>query len=166
MTGASKGARSRLQQPRPPRPRLEPRRAPRHPAQGQRSARRVAAADLCQPQPRRAPLGKAEGVACRRHTLREDRRVLPRRPLPRRHRRLAQALTGPSEIGQRHTAHAARIALEDARQGGPRMGSRSSKQRTLHMSGYIQGSTSCEPKQSIELEGGRQLIICEASKGN
>jgi hypothetical protein len=31
----------------------------------------------------------------------------------------------PGEIGQRHTAHAARVALEDARLGGPRMGSRS-----------------------------------------
>lgn len=29
------------------------------------------------------------------------------------------------EIGQRHTAHAARIALDAARQGGPRMGGRS-----------------------------------------
>ena len=43
----------------------------------------------------RAPLGTAEGVARSGHPLREDRRILPRRPLPRRHRRLAQALTGP-----------------------------------------------------------------------
>ena len=36
----------------------------------------------------------AERMARRRHPLREDRHILPRRPLPRRHRRLAQALTG------------------------------------------------------------------------
>ena len=39
----------------------------------------------------------------------------------------------PGEIGQRHTAHAARIALEDARQGRPRMGSKSNGEQTLLM---------------------------------
>ena len=46
----------------------------------------------------RAALGPAQGVAGRRHPLREDRGQLPRRALPRRHRRLAQALTGPNTL--------------------------------------------------------------------
>ena len=49
--------------------------------------------DLQQQQPRRAPLGQAQGVARRRHPLREDRPLLPGRALPRRRPRLAQALT-------------------------------------------------------------------------
>jgi transposase len=41
-------------------------------------------------------LGAAEGVACRRNPLREDRHLLPRRPQPGSDPRLAQALTGPN----------------------------------------------------------------------
>ena len=62
----------------------------------QRGRRRLPGVDLQQPQPGRAALGAAQGVARRRHPLREDGRFLPRRPLPRRHDGLAQALTGPS----------------------------------------------------------------------
>src|SRR3954447_19008942 len=47
-------------------------------------------------QPRRAALGAAERVARDCDPLREDRLQLHGRPLPRRHPRLAQALTGPS----------------------------------------------------------------------
>jgi hypothetical protein len=50
---------------------------------------------LRQPAPCREPLGQAEGMAHRRYTLRENRPVLPWRPLPCRHSRLAQASTGP-----------------------------------------------------------------------
>src|SRR3954447_19036531 len=46
-------------------------------------------------QPRRAALGAAERVARDCDPLREDRLQLHGRPLPRRHPRLAQALTGP-----------------------------------------------------------------------
>ncbi len=43
----------------------------------------------------RAPLGQAQGVEGRRNPLREDRLILHGRPLPRRHSRLDQAMTGP-----------------------------------------------------------------------
>jgi hypothetical protein len=60
-----------------------------------------------------------------------------RRPPAQRDRQ--QTAGEPGEIGQRYTAHADRVALEDARQGGPRMGSRSSLRRTLAQSGGIPG---------------------------
>ncbi|WP_425339248.1 transposase, partial [Methylorubrum extorquens] len=44
--------------------------------------------------------GAPQGVARRRHTLREDRRQLRRCPLPRRNARLAQVTTGPSSAQQ------------------------------------------------------------------
>src|SRR3954469_12992768 len=50
--------------------------------------------DLRQSQPRRAALGAAEGVARDCDPLREDRLQLHGRPLPRRHPRLAQVITG------------------------------------------------------------------------
>src|SRR3954447_12732273 len=49
-------------------------------------------------QPRRAALGAAERVARDCDPLREDRLQLHGRPLPRRHPRLAQALTGPRHL--------------------------------------------------------------------
>lgn len=39
-----------------------------------------------------------EGMACRRNPIRENRRQLPRRPLPRSGSRLAQVLKGPSRV--------------------------------------------------------------------
>lgn len=88
--------RPRLLQPRLPRARLGPRRAACHPGEEERGPGRLPRLDLQQPQPRRAPVGQTEGVAGRRHPLREDRPVLPGRPPPRRHPQLAQALTGPN----------------------------------------------------------------------
>jgi site-specific DNA recombinase len=44
----------------------------------------------------RAALGAAQGVACRRHPLREDGCQLRRHPLPRRRPRLSQVTTDPS----------------------------------------------------------------------
>ncbi len=44
----------------------------------------------------RAALGQAQGMACGRHALRENRQLLHGRPLPRRSLRLAQMPTGPS----------------------------------------------------------------------
>src|SRR3954447_25989052 len=77
-----------------PRPDLEPRRPTGHPAKVHRRAGRLPALDLRQPPLGREPLGATEGVAGDRNPLRENRQVLPRRPLLRRHLRLAQGLTG------------------------------------------------------------------------
>ena len=52
--------------------------------------------DLCPPQPGRAAMGQAQGVAGRRHPLRKDRHVLHGRSMPRRIHGLDQALTGPT----------------------------------------------------------------------
>ena len=55
--------------------------------------------DLQQPQPRRALVGSAQGVARGGHPLREDRHQLRQRPLPRRRLRLDQVTTDPGKIG-------------------------------------------------------------------
>src|SRR4051794_26057588 len=68
----------------------------RHPAQAHRRAGRLPALDLRQPALGREPLGATERVAGDRNPLRKNRQVLPRRPLLRRHLRLAQGLTGLS----------------------------------------------------------------------
>src|SRR4051812_4782272 len=95
--GATLGRRrSRLQLRRLPRAGLEQGGAAGDLDPEQRGGGRLPGLNLPQPQPRRAALGSAQGVAGRRHPLREDSGQLPRRALPRRHRRLAQALTGPS----------------------------------------------------------------------
>ena len=47
--------------------------------------RRLSGVDLREPQPRRAPLGQAQGVACGRDPLREDRVLLHGRALHGRH---------------------------------------------------------------------------------
>jgi hypothetical protein len=52
--------------------------------------------DLQQPQPSRAALGQAQGVASRCHPLREDCLKLHGRPRPRSRMRLAQVITGRS----------------------------------------------------------------------
>lgn len=59
-------------------------------------ARPLPGLDLHQPQPRRAPLITAEGMARGGYPPREDRRQLHRRPLPRRSPRLDQVTTDPS----------------------------------------------------------------------
>lgn len=68
--------RSRLQQQRPLSACLGSRPTASHPAEEQRSACRLPRTDRQPPQPRRTPLGEAQGVARRRNPLREDRRVL------------------------------------------------------------------------------------------
>src|SRR3982750_1921785 len=77
-----------------PRSDLGPRPPPSHPAKAHRRAGRLPALDLRQPALGREPLGATERVARYRNPLRENRQVLPRRPLLRRHLRLAQGLTG------------------------------------------------------------------------
>src|SRR3954469_23388077 len=77
-----------------PRPDLGPRLPTGHPAQAHRRAGRLPALDLRQPALGREPLGATERVAGDRNPLRKNRQVLPRRPLLRRHLRLAQGLTG------------------------------------------------------------------------
>src|SRR4051794_30015951 len=67
-------------------------RASRHPTQTSRRARRLPAVDLQQSPSRREPLGTAERVARCCDPLRKDRTFLPRRPLPRCDRRLAQVI--------------------------------------------------------------------------
>src|SRR3954463_12867565 len=81
-----------------PRPDLGPRLPTGHPAQAHRRAGRLPALDLRQPALGREPLGATERVARDRNPLRENRQVLPRRPLLRRHLRLAQGLTGLSPL--------------------------------------------------------------------
>src|SRR3954468_12781510 len=77
-----------------PRPDLGPRRPTGHPAKAHRRAGRLPALDLRQPALGREPLGATERVAGGCNPPRENRQVLPRRPLLRRHLRLAQGLTG------------------------------------------------------------------------
>src|SRR4051812_37022501 len=77
-----------------PRPDLGPRRPTGHPAKAHRCAGRLPALDLRQPALGREPLGATERGAGNRNPLRENRQVLPRRPILRRHLRLAQGLTG------------------------------------------------------------------------
>src|SRR3954469_4776733 len=81
-----------------PRPDLGPRRPTGHPAQAHRRAGRLPALDLRQPALGREPLGATERVAGDRNPLRENRQVLPQRPLLRRYLRLAQGLPGLSPI--------------------------------------------------------------------
>src|SRR3954471_20732168 len=87
--------RSRLQLARLPRAGPGQRRTARDPDQGERGGRGLPRLHLRQPQPRRTSLGPAQGMARGRDPVREDRDQLPRRPPPRRHDGLAQALTGP-----------------------------------------------------------------------
>src|SRR4051794_407816 len=81
-----------------PRPDLDPRPPPGTPAKVHRRAGRLPALDLRQPPLGREPLGATEGVAGDRNPPRENRQVLPRRPLLRPHTRLAQGLTGLSPL--------------------------------------------------------------------
>ena len=76
---------------------LGPGRAARDPAQAQRSAGGLPRLHLQQQEPRRAPLGPAQGVARRRHPLREDRLLLHGRALHGRRHGLAQELTEPNQ---------------------------------------------------------------------
>src|SRR4051794_32604695 len=80
-----------------PRPDLGPRRPTGHPAKAHRCAGRLPALDLRQPALGREPLGATERGAGNRNPLRENRQVLPQRPILRRHLRLAQGLTGLSK---------------------------------------------------------------------
>lgn len=54
--------------------------------------RRRPGLDPQQPRSGRTPVGPVEGMACRRHPIRDNRRQLPRNPLSRRSPRLAQAI--------------------------------------------------------------------------
>lgn len=93
-------------------------RASRHPAQAQRGAGRLPGVDLWEPPPRREPVGAAEGVARRRHPLREDRPRLPRRALPRRPW-TGSSLAGPSGARQTDGTHVhARGGSGDGGSGG------------------------------------------------
>ena len=71
---------------------------PAIPPKKRRSTRGLPRLGLQQPPPRRELVGQAQGVAGRRHTLREDRPLLHGRALPRRRPRLAQALTEPNTL--------------------------------------------------------------------
>src|SRR3982751_4353765 len=71
----------------------------------------TAALDLRQPALGREPLGATESVAGDRNPLRENRQVLPRRPLLRRHLRLAQGLTGLRAIRSGTSGHHSRTQL-------------------------------------------------------
>src|SRR3954469_4903720 len=77
-----------------PRADLEHRGPPCHPAEAHRRTSRLPSVDLQQPALGRKPLGTPERMARGGDPLREDRPILPRRPLPRRYIRLAQELTG------------------------------------------------------------------------
>src|SRR3954469_19793962 len=77
-----------------PRADLEHRGPPCHPAEAHRRTSRLPSVDLQQPALGREPLGTPERMARGSDPLREDRPILPRRPLPRRYIRLAQELTG------------------------------------------------------------------------
>ena len=82
-----------LQLPRVPPARLRSRRPARCAQQAQRGARGLPRLSLRQQTARGEPVGPAEGMARRRHPVRENRHLVPRRPPPRRRARLAQALT-------------------------------------------------------------------------
>ena len=84
-----------LQQPRLSRAHLGPGRTAGDPGPQDRGDAVMPCLGLHQPQPGRAPLGPTQGVARRCHPLREDRRVLRGRALPRRRLPLDQGLTGP-----------------------------------------------------------------------
>src|SRR4051812_30845912 len=81
-----------------PRADLEHRGPPCHPAEVHRRTSRLPSVDLQQPALGRKPLGTPERMARGSDPLREDRPILPRRPLPRRYIRLAQELTGRSQV--------------------------------------------------------------------
>src|SRR3954454_24804421 len=90
------GGGPRLEQSCLSRAHLEPGGSPGHPLQAERGRGRLPGLDLRQSQPRGAALGKAQRVAGRGGPLLEKGPVLYWGPLPCRHSRLAQALTGPS----------------------------------------------------------------------
>jgi transposase len=90
------GRRPRLLLPRPARGDPRPRRHAGHTDPEERGPGGVSRVDLRQPQPGRTTVVGAQGVAGRRYSLRQDGALLPWRPEPRRHLRLAQTLTGPS----------------------------------------------------------------------
>src|SRR3954468_6045019 len=92
------GGGPRLEPPRLSRAHLEPGRPSGDPVQAERGPGGLSRLDLRQSPPRREPLGTAEGMACYCHPLRENRLQFHGRPLPRRHARLAQAITGPSTV--------------------------------------------------------------------
>src|SRR3954469_4451665 len=86
-----------------PRADLEHRGPPCHPAEAHRRTSRLPSVDLQQPALGRKPLGTPERMARGGDPLREDRPILPRRPLPRRYIRLAKELTGRSLLGEAAT---------------------------------------------------------------
>src|SRR4051794_35803423 len=90
------GGGPRLEPPRLSRAHLEPGRPSGDPVQAERGPGGLSRLDLRQSPPRREPLGTAEGMACYCHPLRENRLQFHGRPLPCRHARLAQAITGPN----------------------------------------------------------------------
>ena len=95
------GRRSRLQQPRLLRAHLGLGRAACDPAQAERGTRGLPGLDLHAPQPSRAALGQAQGMARRRHAPREDGQLLHGRPLRGRSHRLDQRLTSHRSAGCR-----------------------------------------------------------------